>query len=208
MAIIEADFPWALERIANRLKMDFIHSPGTKGSVALLSRFPIRESVNLGLLSQNKTRQNIISHSLLRAVLTLPDQSELPIGVVQLCQGSGAAQDAARLAEISVVLKSFEQDRIAGRRHILMGDFNVHAGGVIKALLDAGYQDTLAASNPTAAEKMGTYTTQNPSHRFDYIFSFGIEPAKITEARIEQDRLAKYASDHFPVFAEIQIGQP
>jgi endonuclease/exonuclease/phosphatase family metal-dependent hydrolase len=37
----------------------------------------------------------------------------------------------------------------------------------------------------------------------DYIFAYGIGAERLKEARIEQDRLAKYASDHFPVLAEI-----
>jgi endonuclease/exonuclease/phosphatase family metal-dependent hydrolase len=35
----------------------------------------------------------------------------------------------------------------------------------------------------------------------DYIFTFGIDSPR--DAWIEQDRLARYASDHFPVGVEI-----
>src|SRR5207249_11844993 len=56
VALIEADFMPTLERIAGRLKMDFIHAPGKKGSVALLSRWPIRETINHGLLRPALTK--------------------------------------------------------------------------------------------------------------------------------------------------------
>jgi endonuclease/exonuclease/phosphatase family metal-dependent hydrolase len=35
------------------------------------------------------------------------------------------------------------------------------------------------------------------------VFTHGIEPARLKEARIEHDRLARYASDHFPVMVQI-----
>ena len=50
---------------------------------------------------------------------------------------------------------------------------------------------------------MGTFTTQHPGQRIDYIFTWGIDPSHLRSARIEHDRLAKYASDHFPVISEI-----
>ena len=39
--------------------------------------------------------------------------------------------------------------------------------------------------------------------RVDYIFAHGIDPNRIRDAWAEHDRLARYASDHFPIGAEI-----
>jgi len=38
----------------------------------------------------------------------------------------------------------------------------------------------------------------------DYIFTYGIDARRLKNAKVEQDRLAKYASDHFPVMVEIE----
>jgi endonuclease/exonuclease/phosphatase family metal-dependent hydrolase len=37
----------------------------------------------------------------------------------------------------------------------------------------------------------------------DYIFSHGVPAERLKDAWIEYDRLAKYASDHFPIGLEI-----
>ena len=126
---------------------------------------------------------------------------------MQLAQGDGANDDdAARASEAAAIIKIFEPDRTAHRPHILLGDLHSHAPSPVStALIDAGYLDTFAACNAESTATLGTYSTQNPTQRFDYIFSHGFAKNRIKEARIEQDRLAKYASDHFPVFAEIEV---
>jgi endonuclease/exonuclease/phosphatase family metal-dependent hydrolase len=52
-------------------------------------------------------------------------------------------------------------------------------------------------------DRVGSFTTQNPGERVDHIFSFGVDPNRLAGAHVEHDRLAKYASDHFPVVLEI-----
>jgi endonuclease/exonuclease/phosphatase family metal-dependent hydrolase len=73
-------------------------------------------------------------------------------------------------------------------------------------MLDHGYLDTLAIARPQDAQDVGTFTTQHPGQRVDYVFAWGIEASRVKTAWIEQDRLAKYASDHFPVGCEIVDG--
>jgi endonuclease/exonuclease/phosphatase family metal-dependent hydrolase len=77
----------------------------------------------------------------------------------------------------------------------------------VRKILVAGYTDTLHATAPADADlegrKDGTFTTQYPGQRVDYVFTFGIATSNIRQAWIEHDRLAKYASDHFPVGVEI-----
>ncbi len=53
-------------------------------------------------------------------------------------------------------------------------------------------------------EMIGSFDTQHPGQRVDYIFAFGVGRAKVKDAWVERERLAKYASDHFPVCAEIE----
>ena len=74
---------------------------------------------------------------------------------------------------------------------------------VISKVLEAGYVDTLAARHELYAATTGTFTTQTPGQRVDYIFTHGIDRSRIRDAWIEYDRLAKYASDHFPIGVEI-----
>ena len=65
-------------------------------------------------------------------------------------------------------------------------------------------REMMANLDPEQARTNGSFSTQNPGQRVDYVFAFAIEPPKIRQAWIEQDRLAKYASDHFPIGAEIE----
>ena len=68
---------------------------------------------------------------------------------------------------------------------------------------DAAKTDTFYAHDPWKAAKTGSFSTQFPGQRVDFIFTFGVDISKIKEAGIERDRLAKYASDHFPTRVEI-----
>jgi endonuclease/exonuclease/phosphatase family metal-dependent hydrolase len=75
----------------------------------------------------------------------------------------------------------------------------------MQKLFDAGYIDTLAAYDPAMAASAGSFTTQTPGQRLDYVLTSGIDPVNVRSAWIEQGRLAKYASDHFPVGADIAV---
>jgi endonuclease/exonuclease/phosphatase family metal-dependent hydrolase len=68
-------------------------------------------------------------------------------------------------------------------------------------------RDRLHAFDANLGQTGGTFTTQHPGQRVDYIFSIGLPLASIRAAWIETDRLAKYASDHFPVGAEIELSR-
>jgi endonuclease/exonuclease/phosphatase family metal-dependent hydrolase len=223
VAMVEADQQHIVERIANRLKMDFIHAPGNTHASALLSRWPIRTTINHAPFHKGLTK------SFLEATLVTPSGQEWIFGVLHLAAGAYEADETMREQELGIVLKIFEPHRSAGRPHLLMGDFNSNApyqridpaqckkktqeaweknGGhiprrVVQTLLDRGYVDSLNVVDPPAAQTLGTFTTQQPGQRVDYIFAHGIEPRRLQTAWIEHDRLAKYASDHFPIGAEL-----
>ena len=223
VCLVEADELTVVERIANRLDMDFVHAIGNKHAAALLSRWPIRESINHAPL------QPKIRNSLLEATVLVPDAQEWTFGLVHLHAHAAEADEAQREEEIGVVLDLFLPHRASSRPHFLVGDFNANAprqqidparckpstrkewdqnGGqlprrVIQRMLDAGYVDSLDAAKGPAAGTMGTFSTQFPGQRVDYIFAHGIGPRRITDAWVEQDRLAQYASDHYPVGAEV-----
>ncbi len=217
VCLVEADNADVLARIAKRLDMDSIQAWGAKHAVALLSRWPIAASVNHAAI-RGRPR------CLLEALVRDPAGAEWPIGVVHFKGGAFEADEVVRDGEVAAMLEVFAQHRAATRPHVLAGDFNANsplqaidpagctartaeawaANGnciprrVVQQLLDAGYVDTLAAV------REGTLTTQSPGQRVDYIFTHGIAPARVVQARVEQDRLAKYASDHFPVMVEIR----
>jgi len=73
---------------------------------------------------------------------------------------------------------------------------------VVQNLTDHGYVEALRSVDPEAAKTAVTFTTLHPGQRVDYILSFGIDPGLIIDAWVEIDRLATYASDHYPICAE------
>src|SRR3954447_8967059 len=66
VALVEASDPAVIERIAGRLKMDFVQGTGPSQASAILSRWTIRESINHAPLRPG------LSKSLLEATLIDP----------------------------------------------------------------------------------------------------------------------------------------
>jgi endonuclease/exonuclease/phosphatase family metal-dependent hydrolase len=222
VALVEADDPTVLERIAMRLKMDFIHAQGGRSGAALLSRWPIRQTIDHAAIRSSDIK------SLLEATVSEPGGREWTVGVVHLSARADEENERQREHELELVVEAFKPHREARRLHLLAGDFNSNApyqqidpekckpatrqawrdnGGmiprrVVQRVIDAGYVDSLYAIHPEEAKTLGSFSTQFPGQRVDYIFAFAPGNPKIHQAWIEQDRLAKYASDHFPVGAE------
>src|SRR4051812_32888412 len=125
VALVEADHLFVLERIAARLSMDFIHAPGNKSAAALLSRWPIRDSINHAPLHREMEK------SLLEATVIEPDGKgagrEWTIGVAHLHARATEHDERQREQEIEVVLDVFARHRSANRPHLLAGDFNANA---------------------------------------------------------------------------------
>jgi endonuclease/exonuclease/phosphatase family metal-dependent hydrolase len=225
VCLVEASDLAVVERIANRLKMDHVQAAGrTKGASALLTRYTIRDSANHALLRGG------LSKSLLEATLIDPAGTEWGFGVVHLHAHARESDEAEREKELAVVLDVFAPHRAGKRAHLICGDFNANSpmqridiekckpstrkeyaenGGdlprrVVQTMLDGGYVDTAHAVRGDWAATHGTFSTQFPGQRVDYIFAHGVDRSRLKDAWIEYDRLAKYASDHFPVGAEIE----
>jgi endonuclease/exonuclease/phosphatase family metal-dependent hydrolase len=224
VALVEADNVDVLERIAGRLEMDYIRAEGTgPHAVALLSRWMIVQSINHAVIRGGLP-------CLLEATVRRPTGEEWIVGVTHLHPRAFEADEAVREKEVSALLEVFAPHRAAGRAHLLAGDFNANSpiqkidpqrckpktrdaweanGGqiprrAVQMILDAGYVDCLDAASGETAARAGSFTTQYPGQRIDYVFGFGIERNRINASWIEQDRLAKYASDHYPVGVEIE----
>jgi endonuclease/exonuclease/phosphatase family metal-dependent hydrolase len=223
VALVEADDLTVVARIARRLTMDYVHAPGRSHASALLTRFAIRDSINHALLRDG------MSKSLLEATVIDDRGAEWTFGVLHLHAHAAESDETERERELAVVLDVFAPHRAAGRPHVLCGDFNSDSpvqkidpekckertrrlwrenGGhlprrVIETVLANGYVDTLHATRGGDATMMGTFSTQHPGQRVDHIFTHGVATSRLKSAWIEYDRLAKYASDHFPVGVEI-----
>jgi len=223
VALIECDNIDVLNRIASRLSMDFVHAQGKKHAAAILSRWTIRDSINHSALSKK------IKNSFVEATIVEPSGRDWVVAGLHLSPHASEKAEDEREKELKFVLKTLERHRVANVPHVICGDFNANApsqqidpekckgatrkaresnGGkiprrAIQAMLDAGYLDTLHAFESKLADTTGTFSTQLPGQRVDYIFVHGVNPTSVKSAWIEQDRLAKYASDHFPIGAEI-----
>jgi endonuclease/exonuclease/phosphatase family metal-dependent hydrolase len=223
VGLVEAEDVSVCERIASRLKFDVLHSVGNHHASALLTRWPVRESINHAPLHKS------LEKSLLEATVVEPAGREWVIGVVHLhAQGLPEDEDR-RMEEVDVLLNVFERHRNAGRPHLIVGDFNANApyqridpqkckprtrrefeqtGGnlprrVVRRMLDTGYADSLREVDAHAAETVGSFTTEFPGQRVDYVFTHGFGRNQIRSAWVEQGGRAREASDHFPVGVEI-----
>ena len=224
VGLVEAADELGVATLADRLGMDFIQGVGNKpGSAsALLSRFPIRHSIN------HAPSHAALTKSLLEAAVVDPAGNEWTLGVLHLHARATEADEDVRERELAEVLEIFRRHREANRPHLLMGDFNANApyqaieptlckmstrkawhenGGklprrAIARVLDAGYRDSLYVLHPTIARTSGSFSTEFPGQRVDYIFTFGFDDSRLREARVVYDEPAKAASDHYPVFLE------
>jgi exodeoxyribonuclease-3 len=222
VALVEADSVAVVEQIAGGLKMDYIRAEGEGHAVALLSRSAIVETINHGALG-GKPR------CLLEVLVREAGGREWVLGVTHFHARAYEADEVEREAEAASLLEVFARHRAAKTPHLLMGDFNANspiqridpekckpktreawkANGdriprrVIGKLLEAGYVDTLHALHGEAAGSMGSFSTEFPGQRVDYVFAYGFGREALREAWIEQGHGAKEASDHFAVGVEV-----
>lgn len=231
VVLVEAIDPEVTDRIARRLGMDHVagFGPERKGkvdAVAILTGGKIHSSVNHALLVEGGPR------ALLEADVEVADFRWTVFGV-HLSAGARVADEQVRLGEAEVLLKaaarrSRDGDQGDVQTQVLAGDFNSlsprqfidlkNAGEKVRAAADEnrgmlprdvveriergfGMDTFRAAGGDDAA---GTFTTRHPDRRVDYIFLRDVWDLEVTSAWIETDRLAKYASDHFPIGAEIE----
>src|SRR5436309_3045363 len=78
VALVEASDLAVIERIANRLKFDFVQASTENKASALLTRYTIRESINHGLLREG------LSKSLLETTLLDDRDEQWVLGVLHL----------------------------------------------------------------------------------------------------------------------------
>src|SRR5205823_338159 len=96
VALVEATDLSVIERIANRLKFDFVQAPGPSQASALLTRYTIRESINHALLRPG------LSKSLLEATIVDHRGQEWGVGVVHLHHDATEKDEAEREKELTL----------------------------------------------------------------------------------------------------------
>ena len=225
IVLVEADDDFVVDRTAKRLKMDVITARGRGHAVAILSRWTILHTVNHALVHDDSPR------SLCEAIVRTPGGTELPVIGLHLHARAFEEDETTRQHEMACLMRVTHAYRTQNRPHVLAGDFNSnspiqvidptrckqttrdawHANGgnlprrLIENLLDHRYTDTLHAARPDDAKTLASFTTHQPGQRVDYVFTYGLDAARIQSAWIEHDRLATYASDHYPVGAQIDV---
>jgi endonuclease/exonuclease/phosphatase family metal-dependent hydrolase len=226
VVLVEADDAAVIDQIAARLEMDKIRGEGNKpgSAAAILSRWPIRESINHAAL------RPAITKTFLEATIIAPGGAEWTLAALHLQARAFEEDEQLREREIAEVLDAMAVHRQSGRPHLLAGDFNSNSpaqeidpsrckprtreaweknGGriprrVVQRLLNAGYVDSLHAVHGPAAARMVSFTTDHPGQRLDYVFTFGVAPKRLRDAWIDQSPAAHQASDHFPIGVEIE----
>jgi endonuclease/exonuclease/phosphatase family metal-dependent hydrolase len=223
IALVESADLSVVERIAKRFKMDYVQGVGRNKEKAstVLSRWRIKHSINHGGVRDD------VGKSLLEVTLETPTGGELTAAVVHLTAGAYEADEDQRVREVEGIIEVMSSNAGVGRSHLLLGDFNSNsptqrmdiakckektrkayeANGhqiprrVVQLLKDKGYVDLFEAHNPELAATATTFTTYEPGQRVDYIFGWGI--TDVRKAWVEKDRLATYASDHYPIGVEL-----
>ncbi len=213
-----------LARLASRLGMDLATAGGESGSVSVLTRGEMVHSINHSALWAEGQRGEWDGQvpAVLEAVVRLPLGSEMHVFGVELSAGVGEHAERFRVGQVRRILELTAQLRRESRPHVVAGtlhtvsplqvidpsraepEFARVVGRECAGLLTReGYADAFAEVNAESVAGAGTYSTQRPGVRLDYVFAHGV---LTRSSRIETDRLATYASDHYPLLAELAWG--
>jgi endonuclease/exonuclease/phosphatase family metal-dependent hydrolase len=224
VVLVESDDPTVVDRNAKRLRMEHVTGKGAKHSVTIMTKWTIVQSINHAKLAGKD-----FEACLLEATVKTPKGDTWPIGAVHLHAHARESDEDVRVKQLDLVLRIFERYRKANVPHLICGDFNSNAptqhidlavahpttsreaeaqdGKVprraVEMIRSAGYIDLLHEFDPHWADTTGTFTTRHPQQRVDYVFGFDVPRRRLKQAWIEQDRLAKFASDHFPIGVEL-----
>ena len=213
----EATRPDVVARLAQDTGMP-TYAASRGRSLAFLSRIPIAE--------HRWVRPLFSQHAFLEIV---PDGRDVRLFGVHLSAVHAAWTERRRVRELRQLLAAIK--RYDQRHHVLLGDFNTLApderldtarlprrlralvwlsGGRIRwqtiaIMLGAGYVDgfrTLCPSDPGL-----TFPTWDPHVRLDYVFLPKPFAERLRACAVVRDGgLVRTASDHFPMFAEVEVG--
>ena len=213
-----------LAKLAGRVGMEFFQAENPRNkeaAVGLLTRERMVEAVNWSPLDGRITRAAL--HATLRV-----GGGEITVIGVHLHPRETMEDEKVRLGELAAVLEI--AGRFSGRAHVVAGDFNAsHPEQVIEVaklrpasqkriagqgnvlprevagrMLAAGYVDAHAVGRKAGAFG-ASFTTAHPAMRVDYIFVPGEMAGKVRGCEVFAAPIGRFASDHYPVVAEIEI---
>ena len=196
--------------LARGLEMTLVFGEANNGvHVAWLSRLPIRRSANHRLPSLSKT---------LLEIEVAWDETIVHLFATHLASRHDAQTPDEEVTTLLDVLRP-----LAGRPHLLAGDFNALRPGdptgtpphgkerrgdavdgaprrAIGQIVEAGYVDCYRALHPQSAGY--TYLSDAPWLRLDYIFASTEMAARLYACDVVTGVAAESASDHLPIWTE------
>ena len=187
-----------------------------------------RPKTSLGFMSRQPTahhawhRPRFSRHAFLEIH---PRGVDFHVFGVHLSAVHAAWTERRRIMELGNLLRTIRQHERG--LHVLAGDFNTLAPGelldfrklparlralvwlsggrvrwrTIQMVLNAGYADGFRRLHPRDAGL--TFPVWNPHVRLDYVFLPADKTRRLTSCEIVRSELARDASDHFPLLAEI-----
>lgn len=214
----EATKPHVVESLAHATGMNFWGArPGH--SLGFLSRVEITHHEWHPIRGSRRTFLEIV-----------PAGTEVRIFGLHLSAIHSNWTERRRVRELRALLARIKQHEKG--LHVLLGDFNTLAPGelletrslplrlrpfvwlsggyirweTIQIVLDAGYLDGYRIVHPL--EKGFTFPTWNPHVRLDYLFLPARYASRLKACEVFNQGIADAnASDHFPLLAEIDIGE-
>ena len=211
----EATVPGVIERLAKESGLgQWAALP--KSSLGFISGLPIE--------NYQWHRPRLSRHAFLEIV---PQGMSFRVFGVHLSAVFAAWTERRRMFELRALLRSIKRHQEGF--HALVGDFNTVTPGellnfrtmpqkvratvwlsggqirwrTIQIVRDAGYVDAFRALHPH--DPGLTLPTTTPQVRLDYLFVPSAHLSRVTVCEVVRSEAARQASDHFPLFSEIQV---
>ncbi len=200
---------WQREPVLETLQAEYLPEfservqwPGNDSrgmGLAVLSRLPVLDSrSHASLRFAHPTREGAVagfSRDVVRVDVQCWGERWSLYNLHLKSMRGGESAGLQRRAEVEALLGLLEQEQMAGRPHLLLGDLNDgRHSGVVERLLER-YDNSLEA---VGAEPRASFPVKGPRHQFDYI----LLPTGLRE-RLLRSRLwaESRASDHALVSA-------
>lgn len=206
VALVEANSLRNAQELARGLGLELLHAEAnSEFAIGWLTRGPLARGVN--------HRLPVLEKTLLEA-----EYGGVHLFATHLAAGRREEHETRRIAEVEAILAVL--GRCAGP-HVLVGDFNAVAPDEpigdpppeervehvarrpVALLLEAGYVDCYRAAHPEPAG--WTYLSHHPWARLDFVFASPDLGRRLVDAGLRDDGTARIASDHLPVWAELDV---
>ncbi len=165
-----------------------INYGGGEYGVGILSKYPIESSMNTPLPTATGT--NGEPRTLATAVITLPGGKKIVFASTHL---DAQSADTNRVLQINRIVEILQQEQ---NPVIIGGDFNAVPGTRVINALDAAFTRTCITACGF------TIPVNNPNKTIDFIAYKPSNNFKVLEHKVIDE---KYASDHLPVLAVLQL---